>query len=773
MHSVGFYNFLHPGGKIDKLAENKFKKKIHIKKLEYTSLSGLRQNTTDCAMSLRFPFPRAEDLNPEELDYELTIREQSKDVFDLDTQGKQRQLRVLFKSDQQRCKNWPSNLNIIDEIDHIEGRINNLEGALERKIEPRLESRVLHYWFRTKRCIANNELEKRLRRDMIRRIEKIMKNYQFGPPLSPIKEQIRNIIHDTEETEEGGALNPVEHKTPERRIDVEASTPRNGVERIPELEFPNTECDDYRKSPSRYEGATSYDFLKNLDEQVIKTDWNTGYKWTELSKQGSKGTGAIPKTPKYSSSSTERQGTKKRMNTDSTVVVSRKEWEDMKRTITSLTEKLSDVEKDRNKTRLDEYQNQLNRPSKTQQRDRTGNKHRGEGRKEQETKSSLREKDSDSDSTDEGSNRAYHSEEDDTTSSSSNGQSYRYSAGNRNYDGRRGHGHYDRDKNYRRVEKWKIRFSGDPKAISVESFLYKIKKLAEREEVSNRILLRDVHLLLDGAAADWFFTFVDEFDRWKTFEELITYRFGNPNKDQGIRSKIRNRYQQKGEPFIAFVTEIEKLNRMLTRPLSQRRKFEVIWDNMRQHYRSKISIVEVKDLKHLTSLNYRIDAADPSLQYQTERPADATVRKTINHLEVDNSEDDSDCEGTSVNAIKGRPSNFRTSNTSANNSQRVSSTDHPKSSQQQSNSALQQQNNTTQSQGNTPTTSPNIRTAEALRTTQLLCWNCQEQGHGWRQCTKSRAIFCYGCGSLGRTIRNCESCINTSQRSANARQGNC
>ena len=274
--------------------------------------------------------------------------------------------------------------------------------------------------------------------------------------------------------------------------------------------------------------------------------------------------------------------------------------------------------------------------------------------------------------------------------------------------------------------------------MTVENFLYKAKKLAEREGISKNTLLRDIHMLLEGAASDWFFTYVDELNTWEVFETNITYRFGNPNKDQGIRSKIQERKQQRGESFIAFVTEIEKLNRMLSRPLSQRRKFEVIWDNMRQHYRSKISIVEVQDLQHLTSLNYRIDAADPQLQqFSTE----TNFRRQVNQLEAEDSDDSSE-QVTSINAVSNRPNRPYPAPNQGSGSR------HQKE---------RPRNHETHDNNPRPT----------------KCWNCQEDGHGWRQCSKPRLIFCYGCGSLGRTIRTCERCTGSARNMAGQeRQGN-
>lgn len=244
-------------------------------------------------------------------------------------------------------------------------------------------------------------------------------------------------------------------------------------------------------------------------------------------------------------------------------------------------------------------------------------------------------------------------------------------------------------------------------------------------------------MLLDGPASDWFFTFVDELQTWDQFETSITYRFGNPNMDQGIRSRIQERKQLRGEPFIAFVSEIEKLDRLLSHPLSKRRKFEVIWDNMRQHYRSKISLVEVRDLKHLIRLNHRIDAADPQLQQQS---GEMPVRRSVNQIDADGSDYESD-QSASINAI-------------GNQGQRNSGQRHPN-----------QQANRREQRG---TANPQ---ANADQANTLDCWNCQERGHSWRQCQRQKVIFCYGCGNLGRVIRNCERCSRP-RDGTNQNQGN-
>ncbi|XP_062556949.1 uncharacterized protein LOC134221780 [Armigeres subalbatus] len=499
-------------------------------------------------------FPRAEDLNSEEIDYELAIRQQPEEVFKLDLSGRQRTLRRLFKEDQKDGRNYRSPYSISEEAAHVEGRIENLTKALEKRVEIKLESRVIHYWYRVKRAVARNDEEKKLRRDL------------------------SNDDEASGQTMGGAVGGP----------------------------------------------GVSEDYSHFLDNPRKSIDYSKGaiHKETVQTKQGTR------QTP------------------DSEFVVSRQEWDEMKAMMQCLMSKFSG----------DGQVNQVTLPNEEHRRQTGIYDKRQELPRQRESRNSYRQREiqphQDSLSLSEDGHQYRRHQPPRDSSQSSDDECYRDDIPQLRSWPRVHHGEqrHRPPVNHNRVEKWKLRFTGEPRGMPIENFLYKAKKLAEREGVSRDILLRDIHMLLEGAASDWFFTFVDELVTWDVFESNIVYRFGNPNKDQGIRSRIHERKQQRGESFIAFVTEIEKLNKMLSRPLSTRRKFEIVWDNMRQHYRSKISIVEVKDLQQLTRLNYRIDAADPQLQYQAN---DNHVRRPINQIDAEESDYDSD-HSAPINAIRGR-----------------------------------------------------------------------------------------------------------------------
>ncbi|KAL1397728.1 hypothetical protein pipiens_009535 [Culex pipiens pipiens] len=175
-------------------------------------------------------------------------------------------------------------------------------------------------------------------------------------------------------------------------------------------------------------------------------------------------------------------------------------------------------------------------------------------------------------------------------------------------------------------------------------------EMKRREGVSQEQIFRHAHMFLDGTASDWFFTFVDEMDNWETFEKLVRIRFGNPNQEQGIRSRIQGRKQHRNEKFIEFASDIERLNKQLSKPLSTHSKFQTLWQNMHSHYRTKIAPgTQIKSLKDLTEACQRIDAVDTSLNPSGE----IAHQRMVNNVDVEESENDSEA-SADVNVVRTR-----------------------------------------------------------------------------------------------------------------------
>ncbi|XP_062701495.1 uncharacterized protein LOC134285198 [Aedes albopictus] len=527
-------------------------------------------------------FPYAEHLNLEEVDYELLIRGVlDEKIAALDLPSKQRYLRTLFKADLKNLQNYPSPYSISEEYDHINGRITDLVSALERcGLEQRFVSRLLHYYYRAKRCLADQEGEALLKRNLVRRIGECMKGYKIGPPASEYVEKINDVLNEADGSRSGQTGQFPNSSTPKATGTVPKVAGMTPKDQVPNDTTGGLEKDVHARMNHMERMIESVTKMLTEREPPIAQTGGTAEHQRVVAARNPIGT-PNRTTPNISTEEDELFGLlknvsrllKERQGTQQ-VVGQEPEREMVRSRLSGLFGPVEPVETER---------------AAECGREQTS-RHYEVAQEQQRAMRNTRERD-DSDDSDGGSFASRRREG--------------FQRRGQDHDDRRARGRdYGMRDHLNRVEKWKLRFSGDSRSVTVENFLYKLNKIAELEGVPERQLLRDIHLLLEGPASDWFFTFVDEFEDWPTFERLIKFRFGNPNQDQGIRQRIQERKQQRGESFIAFVTEIEKLNRMLSKPLSRTRKFEFKlcaslrattdydeYESRRKHLRGKITSI--------------------------------------------------------------------------------------------------------------------------------------------------------------------------------------
>lgn len=266
------------------------------------------------------------------------------------------------------------------------------------------------------------------------------------------------------------------------------------------------------------------------------------------------------------------------------------------------------------------------------------------------------------------------------------------------------------------VSKWRINFSGDSRGPTVTQFLNRVEVLARNNRVSDDELLSQANFFFkEGSEAEeWYFTFCNKFISWAGFKHQLRLRFEQPNKDRVIERQIIDRRQQPHETFNAFASAIEKLAQQLTRPMSEERKLDILTDNMRDGYKPFLTIYRIDRVEELITICHGLDKS----MYRSYSNFPKNRPPQINHLEESEQEFESEHgqHEEELNAIGQTMKRKKTMESG--------------------------------STGETPRIPQDGQN-------NILCWNCRQYGHYWRDCDKQKKIFCHFCGQMNYITSNC------------------
>lgn len=273
------------------------------------------------------------------------------------------------------------------------------------------------------------------------------------------------------------------------------------------------------------------------------------------------------------------------------------------------------------------------------------------------------------------------------------------------------------------INKWPIKFSGEPRGMSAEEFLKRVDVLARNNQISEEELLSKANFLFrpESPAEIWYYTFSNKFNSWQALKHYLRLRFEVPNKDKVIEREIRDRKQMPNETFVTFMGEIERLCQQLSRPLSERSKRNIMIDNMRDWYRPHLAFIDTDtlDVETLCNLCHELDKSVYRSYASRGRPYNVHC--------IENQECTEEDEAAEINAI-------------TRNRQRTSR--------------------------NPEERGENIAEATNTQQNTVLCWNCRQFGHFWRNCSKSKRLFCHICGQPEVVVMNCPSNHRYSQPEA-------
>lgn len=276
------------------------------------------------------------------------------------------------------------------------------------------------------------------------------------------------------------------------------------------------------------------------------------------------------------------------------------------------------------------------------------------------------------------------------------------------------------------MSKWSLKYKGTGAGLHIDDFLFRVETLAQSLDIDLNRLAMGMPFILEGEAQEWFWIYQREYPNadWQTFKGAMSHQFSKVENQFEIWDQIRSRKQRESETFGQFYIAVAALVGRLRPPLEEVRMVELLRANMHAGLRTALLYQPSYSLRHLH---------DAAMQYEKLKNGIIDHQRTVRPQQRNISE---------LSYSETNPAN-----------------------------SYQDATNITRDPEHSFHLYPLHEAVEAIstpkRTENLVCWNCDEVGHTFFDCTvATKNVFCYGCGAKNAYRPTCLRC-----RSGNQRQG--
>lgn len=264
-----------------------------------------------------------------------------------------------------------------------------------------------------------------------------------------------------------------------------------------------------------------------------------------------------------------------------------------------------------------------------------------------------------------------------------------------------------------RVDKLGLSFSGDPRDLRVNDFIYRLEQMRAQYNIPWAEVLRDFSFLVTGQAREWYWLYRQnnvDID-WDGLKHALIGQYQSPQSKFDILRELLERKQRHNESVNAYFHEMGILRSRLVQPICEYEMIKILKGNIREDIKRHVYQMTISSVEQL-----RIECieAERNFPRRDTRPMPVPsrpIRQVNEVLVVDN-------EGAYA----------------------------PKENQ------------------------PGMEDISALRMqqqqrTQLQCWNCREPGHVFMDCpAEYRKLFCYRCGRPDTVTPRCSNCQQGNRR---------
>ena len=152
--------------------------------------------------------------------------------------------------------------------------------------------------------------------------------------------------------------------------------------------------------------------------------------------------------------------------------------------------------------------------------------------------------------------------------------------------------------------RWGIKFDGTGRDMTVESFIFRIERMREKQHVSFDQLFADFHCLVSGVASKWYWQILEDQAENRNFGypelkwELLSH-FKSAESDYDIIKEIMERKQAVHEPFDEYYSEVHNLTFRLRRRIPERELINIIKQNLNRSLGTLVFATEFRTLSEV------------------------------------------------------------------------------------------------------------------------------------------------------------------------------
>lgn len=279
------------------------------------------------------------------------------------------------------------------------------------------------------------------------------------------------------------------------------------------------------------------------------------------------------------------------------------------------------------------------------------------------------------------------------------------------------------------VAKWGLKFSGEPRSISISAFLERVNELIIARKVDPAQLLDEAIDLFASKALIWFRANKSRVNSWFELVDLLNQEFRPIDYDDRLLDEIKRRTQGSDETMSIYVSVMKTMFARLLESLTEDKQLRIVLRNLTPFYQNQLGLTVVTSFDQLLACGRTIEER----RFAIESYVPPTRKK--NDLEADLA-------------------------------------------------YLNLNSNSREERNELPATSFAVRTHESNRgggfvrgrgrgrgrggattvhaTTVQSCWNCHSTEHFASRCPEpQKQMYCYRCGNPGVTTRTCSTCSNS------------